>query len=431
MVDVRLRRTTVDAVVPVVTIAADKTLVWDFEGTAGFTLSRTGPTAATLTVTVEVTQEVDRDLLPDGAEAERTVTFAVNSATTALSVALENDDLSELAGDLTVEVQAGSGYTVGDPASATVEVRDGDEGNPQPANLMAEAGAGVGEVALSWDAHAPHLTFYRHQYRYKTDGNYAAWTDIPNSGQHTGGDGSNLTGYTVTGLVGGQSHTFQVRTHHLKPDGITLVVSDSSNEATATPRSADPTTDAPGVEGDLRLTDEESYTHPDGHEGGLGTRRDIPRRALGHGVQRRLLAGQDLQVHRGPGYGTATHWAPSRMRDVDNNAPALFCQAMDYDTGEYASGYGRPGVPSQPSESRMTYYPVGSTYPPDGPEPIWVDDMTCAAGDADLTVGALPAPMAHCGYAGWGLHNSNHGEDAGVRCWNEPESDAGRSLRSR
>ena len=38
------------------------------EGTAGFTLSRTGSTAATLTVTVEVTQEVDRDLLPDGAD---------------------------------------------------------------------------------------------------------------------------------------------------------------------------------------------------------------------------------------------------------------------------------------------------------------------------------------------------------------------------
>ena len=56
----------------------------------------------------------------------------------------------------------------------------------------------------------------------------------------------------------------------------------------------------------------------------------------------------------------------------------------------------------------MTYYPVGSTYPPDGPEPIWVDDMTCAADDADLRDGiALPAPMAHCGYAGWGLHNSN------------------------
>ena len=145
-----------------------------------------------------------------------------------------------------MEVQAGSGYTVGDPASATVTVNDADEGLPTPANLMAEAGAGAGEVALSWDVYAPHLQFPRHQYRYKTDGNYAAWTDIPNSGQLPDGNGSNLTGYTVTGLVGGQSHTFQVRTHHLKPDGITLVVSGSSNEATATPRSAaDTDTTAP------------------------------------------------------------------------------------------------------------------------------------------------------------------------------------------
>ena len=199
--------------VPMVTIAADKSTVFESEGAAGFTLSRTGSTAETLMVTVAVTQQEDRDLLPDGAEAERTVTFAVGGATTALSVALENDDLAELQGELTVEVQAGSGYTVGDPASATVTVNDADEGLPTPANLMAEAGAGAGEVALSWDVYAPHLQFPRHQYRYKTDGNYAAWTDIPNSGQLPDGNGSNLTGYTVTGLVGGQSHTFQVRTH--------------------------------------------------------------------------------------------------------------------------------------------------------------------------------------------------------------------------
>ena len=48
-----------------------------------------------------------------------------------------------------------------------------------------------------------------------------------------GGDGSNLTGYTVTGLVGGQLHTFQVRTYNSSSS-----VSDPSDEATATPRSA-------------------------------------------------------------------------------------------------------------------------------------------------------------------------------------------------
>ena len=233
---VRATLTIVDDDLPVVTIAADTDTgtVIELEGAVGFTLSRTGPTAATLTVTVEVTQQVDRDLLPDGAEAVRTVTFAVGSATTALRVTLDDDDLDDVNGTLTVEVQAGSGYTVGDPGSATVSVIDLDTGLPQPANLMAEAGSGVGEVALSWDAHAPGLVFARHQYRYKTDGDYAAWTDIPDSGQHdTGaGDGSNLTGYTVTGLVGGQVHTFQVRTY-TRPSS----VSDPSDEATATPRS--------------------------------------------------------------------------------------------------------------------------------------------------------------------------------------------------
>ena len=243
MVDVRLRRTTGGAVVPVVTIAADEGTVIENTGAAGFTLSRTGPTTATLTVTVEVTQQVDRDLLPDGTAAERTVTFAVGSVTTALSVTLENDDLAEVIGELTVEVQAGMGYTVGDPGSATVDVTDVDSGRPTPANLMAEAGAGVGEVALSWDAYAPGLQFRRHQYRYKTDGNYAEWTDISNSGlNHSlGGDGSNLTGYTVTGLVGGQSHTFQVRTYNSSSSA-----SDPSNEATATPRSA-AVTPTPGI----------------------------------------------------------------------------------------------------------------------------------------------------------------------------------------
>ena len=228
-------RTTAE-MTPVVTIAADKSLVFEEEGAAGFTLSRTGATSTALTVTVEVTQQADRDILPDGAASERTVTFAVGSATAALMVALDNDDLDETDSELTVKVQAGAGYTVGDPGSATVTVFDGDTGRPMPVNLTASPGAGVGEVVLSWDAHAPDLSFRSHQYRYKTDGDYLdAWTDIPNSGQWNTleGDGSNLTGYTVTGLVGGQVHTFQVRTYTSSSSA-----SDPSDEAMATPRSA-------------------------------------------------------------------------------------------------------------------------------------------------------------------------------------------------
>ena len=217
-------------VLTAVTIASDDGTVLENDGAAGFTLRRTGPTAAALEVTVAVTQEADRDLLPDGAAAERTVTFAADSATAALTVALENDELSERGGTLTVAVQAGAGYAVGDPGSATVAVLDTDAGRPTPANLNALPGA-VGEVVLSWDPHAPHLAFTRHQYRYKTGGGYGSWTDIPNSGQHDAlqGDGSNLTGYAVTGLVGGRRHTFQVRTFHSQAS------SDASNEAAATP----------------------------------------------------------------------------------------------------------------------------------------------------------------------------------------------------
>ena len=222
------------------------------------------------------------------------------------------------------------------------------------------------------------------------------------------GDGSNLTGYTVTGLVGGQSHTFQVRTHHLKPDGITLVVSDSSNEATATPRSADPTTDAPGVEGQFRIAPDTVEAYSD----------DTLGRLNGH-------VGRAEVFHAGR-WGTVSD---DGLLRTDNEASALVCQAMDYTTGEFASGYGQPGVPSQPSGPGITvFYPVGSTYPDHLPLPIWLDDLSCVSGDTDLTgENALKAPMAHCGYAGWGLHNSTHSEDAGVRCWNEPESDAGRS----
>ena len=170
---------------PVVTIARDKNVVNEDEGDAGFTLTRVGLTAGTLAVTVEVTQEADRDLLPDGAEAMRTVTFAAGSATAALAVALENDNLQEVLGGVTVEVQPGTAYTVGAPASATVTVVDTDNTTATPANLVASPGTGPGEVVLSWNAHALHARFVRHQYRYKTDGGYEGWTDIRTAGNTT------------------------------------------------------------------------------------------------------------------------------------------------------------------------------------------------------------------------------------------------------
>ena len=110
---------------PAVSIAAANPTVLE-EQPAVFTLSRTGATGSPLTVTVALTEQADRDVLPDGAATERTVTFARGSSTAAVTVELKDDRLAEPDGDLTAAVQAGAGYTVGDPSTATVTVVDDD-----------------------------------------------------------------------------------------------------------------------------------------------------------------------------------------------------------------------------------------------------------------------------------------------------------------
>ena len=114
---------------PAVSIAAANPTVPEGQP-AVFTLSRTGATGSALTVTVALTEQADRDLLPDGAATQRTVTFAPGSSTAALTVELKNDESAEPDRDLTAAVRAGAGYTVGDPSTATVTVEDDDAPTP-------------------------------------------------------------------------------------------------------------------------------------------------------------------------------------------------------------------------------------------------------------------------------------------------------------
>ena len=114
---------------PAVSIAAANPTVLE-DQPAVFTLSRTGATGSALTVTVALTEQSGRDLLPDGAATQRTVTFARGASAAALAVELKDDELTEPDGDLTAAVQAGAGYTVGDPSTATVTVEDDDAPTP-------------------------------------------------------------------------------------------------------------------------------------------------------------------------------------------------------------------------------------------------------------------------------------------------------------
>ena len=70
------------------------------------------------------------------------------------------------------------------------------------------AAPGDKRVTLSWDAPAATDPITRHEYQYKTDGDYPDdWKQIPNSGP----GGVNEAGFTVTGLTNGTAYTFQLR----------------------------------------------------------------------------------------------------------------------------------------------------------------------------------------------------------------------------
>ena len=109
-------------VLPVVTIVADSTSAIYAEGSANFTLTRTGTLDAPLAVTVDLTQS--HSYL---ATLERTVVFLPSSATVALRI--QGSDFQRLAsgtvpvnGTLTATVADGTGHDVGTTSSATVNI---------------------------------------------------------------------------------------------------------------------------------------------------------------------------------------------------------------------------------------------------------------------------------------------------------------------
>ena len=114
---------TIAGPLPAVSIAAGTSPVT--EGTAAaFTLSRSGDTAAALTVAVVVAE--------DGAALKGTsparVTFAAGAGSAGLAVATDDDETAESASTVTATVEGGDGYAVdADAAFASVTVEDDDD----------------------------------------------------------------------------------------------------------------------------------------------------------------------------------------------------------------------------------------------------------------------------------------------------------------
>ncbi len=107
---------------PVVTVAAGGNVTEG--GVVRFTLSRTGSTAAALTV--EVTVSETGDMVAAGDEGTRTVTFGANSRIYSLAVPTRADSTDEPDSTVTLTVEDGSDYDPGTPSTADVVVADDD-----------------------------------------------------------------------------------------------------------------------------------------------------------------------------------------------------------------------------------------------------------------------------------------------------------------
>ena len=112
--------------VPAVSIAAGAAVT---EGApAGFTLTASPAPAADLGVSVTVAQ--DGAFAQASALGARTVTIPAGQASASFSVATVDDAADEPDGAVTAALGSGSGYTLGDAASARVAVADDDEALP-------------------------------------------------------------------------------------------------------------------------------------------------------------------------------------------------------------------------------------------------------------------------------------------------------------
>ena len=128
---------------PVVTIAAKAASVAE-GGDAVFTLTADRAPAAALTVKLAVSETGEGDHVAASDEGPATLVIAKGATEAVFSVATVNDDADEPDGSASVTVQPGEGYTVGAPASASVEVTDDDAPSAAPALSVGDSTAKEG-----------------------------------------------------------------------------------------------------------------------------------------------------------------------------------------------------------------------------------------------------------------------------------------------
>ena len=128
---------------PVVSINAKAGSVTE-GGDAVFTLTADRAPAADLTVALSVSETGEADHVAAADEGPAAVTIPKDATEAVFTLATVNDDADEPDGSAVVTVEAGEGYAVGDPASASVGVKDDDVPSTMPGLWVGDSTAEEG-----------------------------------------------------------------------------------------------------------------------------------------------------------------------------------------------------------------------------------------------------------------------------------------------
>lgn len=133
---------------PTVTVTASNTATGEPSTTGAFTFNRTGSTSAALTVNFTVSGTATNGV--DYATIGTSITIPVGQTSSIQTVSVNNDTTVEIMETVVVTLAGSSGYTLGSPSSATVNIADDDIGLPSPWQT-ADIGAvsSVGSASVS------------------------------------------------------------------------------------------------------------------------------------------------------------------------------------------------------------------------------------------------------------------------------------------
>ena len=187
---------------PVVTIAGGAAVT---EGAAAdFTLTSAPAPSADLAVEVSVSQS--------GAYAQasvlgaRTVTIPAGTASASFTVATVDDSTDEADGGIVATLAAGSGYTLGDAARASVKVADNDEDNPDIVTRRSTAREGSDD-AVVFRVRLNRAAAHTVTVNYATADGARAWAGTPPA---TAGSDYTASSGTLTFAAGETQKTVSV-----------------------------------------------------------------------------------------------------------------------------------------------------------------------------------------------------------------------------